>query len=1025
MRPRTSLRTFSMAAVILAAPLLGRADLLPIKSYTVADGLAQNTINRITRDKRGFLWFCTAEGLSRFDGYTFTNYGTHQGLPHRFVSDFLETRAGEYWVATYGGLARFNPKGTPSGSPPMFTSVIQTGASAARFVTAVREGRDGTIWVGTMGGLYRLQCSGSQCSLIPVDIEQHEVEDLIEDRGGDLWIATAYGLYRRWPDGRMAHYTTRDGLPDDYLHCLLKDSRGQLWVGSRNSGIFRLDAMDSPVPHVAETLIHIASDGQKTTWIYQLIERSDGTLWAATNRGILEVVSGATSRSRLRAFGTRNGLTGHEITALTEDATGNLWLGTSSAGAMKLARGGFISYGEADGLVGVNAIFGDRQGGVCFRAYVIGDGRRSVFEGAKLDPLRSFDKYMPRFGRFDGERLTWLLPEAIHKEWVGWVGERVTLQTRSGEWWIGTAAGVYRFPAVSFPELKKARPIAIYRMPQVFRLFEDSHGDIWISTTTSAINSLARWDHTTGMVRDAAGIPGLEPARDDLARSFGEDAAGNMWIGFGQGLARYRDGRFTFFTAKDGLPRGGVNDIHLDHAARLWLASSASGVIRVDHVDAASPSFRKYTTANGLSSDVAEVLTEDSRGQMYVGTGRGLDRLDPETGRIRHFTVADGLAPGRFLAAFCDRKGTLWFGTQKGLSRLSADREDRTAAPEILINGVSVAGSRHNVSALGENDVVLPDLPPFRNQLQFDFAALNFAVGQTLKYQYKLEGGSTSEWSTPSDQRTINYANLTPARYKFRVRAINSDGMVSPTPATVTFTILPHVWQRWWFVSMMILAIGLGAYAAYRYRINRIVEVANIRAHIAADLHDDIGANLTRIAILSEVAKRQLGGDENGPLPSIARISRESVAAMSDIVWAINPDRDTLVDLVRRMRRHAEELFASGSATLSFSASDADENLKLGAVLRRDFFLVFKEAINNAARHSRCSRMEIVLCVEGQWLLLRVADNGVGFDSDMESTGQGLSSMRRRARKMGGFLTFESQPGLGTTVLLRVPYVNW
>jgi signal transduction histidine kinase len=495
-----------------------------------------------------------------------------------------------------------------------------------------------------------------------------------------------------------------------------------------------------------------------------------------------------------------------------------------------------------------------------------------------------------------------------------------------------------------------------------------------------------------------------------------------VWVGFGRGLARDRDGRWTFFTTNDGLPPGGVNDIHLDRAGRLWLASSMSGILRIDDSNAVRPLFHRYTTAQGLTSDVAEVLTEDARGRIYVGTGRGLDRLNPDTGRIQHFTTADGLAPGRFLAAFCDQKGTLWFGTTKGLSRFAPGRDQPVVPPRIVINNVSVAGSGRSVSALGESDVFVPDLRPDQNQLQFDFAALNFAVGQTLSYQYKLEGASTADWSAPYDQRTINYANLTPGKYKFSVRAVNWDGIASPKLATVTFTILPHIWQRWWFVSLIILAIALGAYAAYRYRIQRIVEVANVRASIAADLHDDIGANLTRIAILSEVARRQLGGDgEEGPISSIARISRESVASMSDIVWAINPDRDRLVDLVRRMRRHAEDVFASGNATLAFSASATDENLKLGAVLRRDLFLVYKEAINNAARHSASSRLEIELRMEGPWLLMRVADNGSGFDPAAESIGQGLASMQRRARKMGALLDIDSHRGLGTTVRLRVP----
>ena len=1015
-------RILPAAAVVLASQFLV-AERLPIKSYTIADGLAQNAVNRIVRDSRGFLWFCTSEGLSRFDGYTFTTYGTEQGLPHRIVTDFLETRGGEYWVGTHGGVSRFNPNKTPK-----FTSILPNDPSP-RAVYALRESRDGGIWVGTGDGLHRIEKRGQAIVQYAVDIgmptqfpAQRSVADLVEDHHGSLWVATAAGLYRRRSDGTSAHYTTRDGLPDDNLHCLLEDSRGQLWVGTRNAGFFRLDRTESRAPpHVAQTIVYRATDGQQTTWVYEIFETADGTLWIGTHRGILELLPGSGEERTLLAFSTRNGLAHHEITALAEDVAGNLWLGTSSAGAMKLARAGFVSYGEDDGLVGVNAIFGDREAGVCFRAAVIGNRQRSIFEGARLDPLRSFDVYLARYGRFDGRRFTWLMPEAIDQKKMGWVGERVTLRARSGEWWLGTGEALFRFPRVTFQQLKKARPIAVYPMTQVFRLFEDSRGDVWISTTSPTVNKLARWEHTSAAVRNAGPIPGLP--FDDLARSFGEDTGGNVWIGFGKGLARWRNGSFEFFTARDGLPPGGVNDIHLDRAGRLWLASSASGIVRIDDPTAARPTFRKYTTAEGLSSDLVEVLTDDVPGRIYAGTGRGLDRLDPATGRIRHFTTADGLAPGRLLAAFRDRNGALWFGTAKGLSRF-VPGPDRPAPPlEILVNGMTISGSRRDISALGERTLVLPDLSPNSNQLQFDFAALNFASGQRLTYEYKLEGTSGVGWSTPTDHRTINFANLSPARYKFSVRAVNSDGVASEDPATVTFTILPHIWQQWWFVSSIAIVLALAGLGAYRYRVKRLVEVANIRASIAADLHDDIGANLTRIAILSEVARRELGTDsEDGPLPSIARISRESVAAMSDIVWAINPERDSLPDLQRRMRRHAEEVFAAGSATLSFSASGTDENLKLGPVLRRDLFLIFKEAVNNAARHSGCSRVDIDLRVEGPWLLLCVADNGAGFDdAAMETSGQGLVGMRRRALKMGGTVAMESRTGGGTTIRLRVP----
>jgi ligand-binding sensor domain-containing protein/signal transduction histidine kinase len=1027
-----------------------RAERLPLKPYTTADGLAHNEINKIVRDSRGFLWFCTAEGLSRFDGYSFTNYGTDQGLPHAAVNDFLETRSGELWVATNGGLVLFNPKGAtnatvafandpPQGALRMFTSVVPDDSDRrAKAITVLLETRDGTIWCGTFNGLYRLERTGGGFALNPVEMgmpgdnpEQRYISDFLEDRHGSLWVAAASGLYRRWPDGTAARYTVRDGLPSEYIIDLLEDHRGQLWAGTRGVGFFRFAADATHAPPAVTGAYK--EWGAPQVWAYQLFETSDHRFWVASNAGLVEYFTDGDRQGRqFRAYTPRNGLLYHEITALNEDAGGNLWLG-SYAGAMKLARSGFVTYDERDGLLSVIAIFGDAAGGVCFRGNVLGDKHKSIFDGAKLDLLRPAEETAHlRYGRLDGQRFTWFVPGVPKIRNVGWVSENITLQARNGEWWLGTGEGLYRFPPTDdFTRIKTARPLAVYQtkegltgFQQVVRIFEDSRGDIW-AATAAVPNGLARWERASDTFRrDLADSPGLPQPADDLVRSFGEDRSGNVWIGFGTGLARYREGRFTFFDAKDGLRPGGIQNIYTDRRGRLWLASARSGLIRVDDPAAERPAFKSYTTAEGLSSNSAEVITEDLGGYIYVGTGRGLDRLDPETNRVKHFTTADGLASGKIIAAFRDRQGALWFGTSKGLSRFAPGTDTPAQPPPVLITNLHVAGVRQTVSSLGETEVALPDLAADQNQLQIEFVGLSFAPGEVLRYQYRI-AGSRADWSTPSEQRTVNLAGLAPGRYEFLVRAVNSDGIASAAPATITFTILHPFWQRWWFMMLVALALSLIAYALYRYRVARILELANVRTRIASDLHDDIGANLTKISILSEVARQKLGNgdaEKDSPLASIARISRESVASMSDIVWAINPRRDSLRDVVRRMRLHAEESCLPREIELVFTAPPGEQDLKLGVDTRRDLYLVFKEAVNNAMRHSACTRLEVELAIERDGLFLRIGDNGIGFDPSLESEGNGLVSMQRRAETLGGKLVAESRAGHGTTVKLRLPY---
>ena len=1033
-------RLLWLTALICAVCLDLRAERLPIKIYTTADGLAHNDVNRIVKDSRGFLWFCTAGGLSRFDGYAFTNFSSEQGLPTSNVNDLLETRSGDYWVATTGGLARFDPKGRPGRgvahpSVPMFTVVPDDGDPRARIITVLRESRDGTIWVGTHNGLYRLELANGRRSLRPVDVripheysDQRIVADVVDDPHGGLWIAAPGGLYRRWPDGSAARYTMRDGLPHDYLTDLLEDHEGRLWVGARGRGFFRISTDDSRRAPVVD--LRFGSPELPTDWVFQLFETSDRRFWVATARGLVEFLrTGVEQRPRFRTYSERSGLSYFDITAVSEDLGGNLWLGTNTAGAMKLTRNGFSTYGAQDGIRTVNAIFEDRAGNVCFRGTVLGDARTTVFEGAKLDLLSPQQFHHSRLGCFNGQRFDWFRPAAVAD--MGWVQEQITRQARNGDWWVGTGEGLYRFPAADhLSAVTTARPLNVYTPKdglasgQVFRLFEDSRGNVWISTTAETGVGLARWESASERVLDLSHSPGLSALKDDPPRSFGEDPAGNVWIGFNHGLARYAHGRFRLFTASEGLPPGKIRSIHVDRSGRLWLASEESGLVRVDHLGAERPAFVSYTTSQGLSSNNTEVIIEDDLGHIYVGGGRGLDRLDPSTGRVKHFTVADGLAPGLFRAAFRDRHGVLWFGMSSGLARLAPVAETPRAPPPVLISGVRVSGVPQFVSALGEQETALPNLAPGRNQLQIDFLALGFAPGEVLRYQYRLDGAD-ADWGELGQQRTVTYAGLGPGRYRFTVRAVNSDGIASDYPAVITFTVLRPVWLRWWFLALSVIAVGLMVRAVYRYRVARLLEIANMRTRIATDLHDDIGANLTRIALLSEVASRtpgaSPGGRADGPLSSIARIARESVSSMSDIVWAINPKRESLLDLTRRMRQHAEEVFTLRDIALRFNGPSAADSLKLGMDVRRDLLLIFKEAVNNCARHSRCQGVEIDLRVEGQRLVLTVVDHGIGFDPSMQGDGQGLLSMERRARRLNGSLRITSGPAGGTAITLNMP----
>jgi signal transduction histidine kinase len=375
-------------------------------------------------------------------------------------------------------------------------------------------------------------------------------------------------------------------------------------------------------------------------------------------------------------------------------------------------------------------------------------------------------------------------------------------------------------------------------------------------------------------------------------------------------------------------------------------------------------------------------------------------------------------------SAFRDRKGVLWFGTMSGLSRLDPSRDPVSAGdsamPSTSISVLRVRGITQPVSELGETESGPFTLSPDQNQLEIGFFSLTMNAGESLKYQYRIEDVDP-DWSAPSELRSVNYGRLPSGSHRFQVRSVRSDGAVS-LPAIASFTVLPPIYARWWFITLVI-AIGVGAaLALYRARVAQLMRVERVRARIATDLHDDIGASLSQIAILAEVARAQRPGDHtaDGPLSRIADTSRGLVDSMSDIVWAINPAVDSLSDLIHRVRRFAEDALGASDIDLTFQEPDLKQDPRLGPEIRRQIFLILKESITNIAKHAECSSVTIEIENDRGRLRLRVTDNGKGFDLAGATDGNGLVNMRQRVAALGGTLNTQSKPGYGTTIELDV-----
>lgn len=995
------------------------AEKLPVKTYTTADGLGRDQINRIIQDSHGFLWFCTAEGLSRFDGYKFTNYTTANGLANNAVSDLIETREGRYLIATANGLSMLNPRGAP-----MFSS-WRAAEKGAEEITVLLEDSKGRIWCGTVAGLYQVERNGEEWRFRFVDLglrrENYDswlIEALAEDRNGSLWIGTrGSGLCRYWQDGRIEHLAGTQGLPNNRVTCLLEDRTGRLWVGTP-TGLLRLASDPKPGHGLVEDSFTV-KNGLTDNWITTVFESHEGKIFTAT-RGLNELVTGQNGHLYFRSFTTAQGLSENHVQTIAEDRDGNLWVGTGNGGAMKIARNGFNGFIRTDGIWEgeIFSIFEDQMGQTCA---FLKDRQGHEF-----------------IARFDGQRFFSVqldLPAKLRN--VGWGFGQQALQDVAGEWWAPTGEGLYRFPSVSrFLQIAKTRPKRVYNsksgLPtdEVFSLFQDTKGDLWMGSISLSLNGLTKWERSKDVLHTFSETDGL-PSKNVLPSAFGEDRTGSIWVGFNVGVvARYREGRFDVFTVSDGSPGGWIHAIYCDRSGRLWISGGQGGVRRIDEPQAERPKFTAYTVDEGLSSNQVNCITEDQWGRIYFGTGRGLDRLDPNSGHIKHFTSADGLVNGRVRYALRDRSGALWFASETELSRLIPEPDQREPEPPILIDRVQIAGVTIPLSELGESQVGPLDLTSGQNQVSIDFVGLEFDPGEALRYQHKLESADR-DWSQPSDQRVINYENLAPGSYRFQVRAVTADGIMSGHPAIVAFRIYPPLWRRWWSIT---LAVGLFAflvYAAHRYRVARLIELERVRTRIAADLHDDLGSSLSRMAILSEVVKLQIDDktkDSDSILSDIAESSRKAVDSMSDIVWAIDPRRDDLSNVVFRVRQFASDLLMAKGIVWQFQALPEFDKIKLNPQQRRQIFLMFKEAINNSVRHAKCKSLYLSLKALRSEIVGEIRDDGCGFtvpsfDRPIENgqPGHGLENLRLRAAQVGGHVSIVSSPGHGTCVRFSVP----
>jgi two-component sensor histidine kinase len=394
-----------------------------------------------------------------------------------------------------------------------------------------------------------------------------------------------------------------------------------------------------------------------------------------------------------------------------------------------------------------------------------------------------------------------------------------------------------------------------------------------------------------------------------------------------------------------------------------------------------SATFRNYYTAQGLHQDeVSNFFRNDVTGEFIAGFQGSIDVFDP--------------------------------------TRAYQERD----APSVVITGLRVLNEMYADNKKSYVNKGLAILSPGQNMITISFSALSFTDPHEVKYAYRMEGVDKDWIMTEND--FVTYHNLPPGVRKFYVRARNAEGIWSKENTWLEIDIAPPFYRKWWFIALIAVAAGSIIYWFYRQRIRRLEEKFRIRSTIARDLHDEIGSTLTSINILSRVSRSNLHKDKEraeGLLQKITEQSQDMQQSMSDIIWAIKPDNDKLEDMAAHMREYLSHTLEAKNISIHFEADEQALKTSLNMEQRRDFFLIFKEAVNNTAKYAGSNAVTIHLKKEKKGIVLTVSDTGVGFDVTKKHETNGLKNMQARAKSLKAVLIITSAPGKGTSVQLSIP----
>lgn len=992
--------------------------------FTENNGLSAPVTN-ITQDKYGFLWFGTTDGLNRFDGKNFVVYrnipGDTMSLANNIINHLAVDSAGRIWAATNGGLCYYDFADDAFHKIRMNDTLEKIDRHR---VHAVSISKSSEIWFATKTFIHLLKNNGKVKSWsLPVE-ENLSIDYLYANNENQIWVGTNTSrIYLFNPQTEKLIYAKISSPFSTAInfqvniHPIIPYSKDSLLIGSWYGGlqivVYNGNFIKTlPVPDNFET-------DERKNIVNSIAKSAEGKWWIGTYGSGITFFDGANhqlSRHIRHDPSDSKSISSDYINDIFTDNAGITWIGTLK-GLDK-----FDVLAQQFQTVPIPEFKG------VFSVY----RSPSSFVEDNNDPehqwmwmtvsgfgLVHFNKVTNEFRLYSHEEGN---PRSLPDNRV-----RTLYYDNKGRLWIGMRTGV-----CIFDESNKKFLIPSFfqnlELKNINKIFQDSRSRYWFTSSSHGVycydeplKKMTSWKYVEGNPRS---LP------DDHVFCILEDHEGKIWIGTqNNGLCRLdpQTDKFIYFMNDRknpaSLPDNGIYDLYEDNNRHLWIATE-NGFADMDLAD---HSMKIYTTKNGLSNNDVFSITKDNRNHLWLATNNGISDFDPVNLTFKNYFTSSGLPANRVDgAAYFGSDGTLYFGSRGDIiSCHPQNMKLNTRIPPVIITGFRIFDKP--VAVMRKEGRLLPIHLSYRqNMITVDFAALNFSNPGLNRYAYKLEGFDNS-WIDCGNKQSATYTNLDGGTYTFRVKAANNDGVWNEEGAYVQLTVAPPFWKTWWFYFLCLAAIAAVFYFIYRIRISQFIKLHQVRTRIARDLHDDVGSTLSSINMISSMADNNAAQKKHSELfKTISSASGEAMELMNDIVWSVNPKNDRMEMIMTRMRQYASEMLEA--ANISFTL-DMDKNCKhiiLPIEKRKDFYLIFKEAINNLAKYSEAKSANIQIRYRNKILFLVVSDNGIGFNSGLTGNaavkgGNGLKNMQARAAQLKGEINVTSESGKGTTVTLKIP----